>query len=530
MRVALLSMLIITAAAQGQTGRIEGVVLDAASRQPVKKAVVSITFMGTTRVQPQSEGPQSITTDLSGKFVFDSLATGQYQLTITHQDYPQAQMGGVRKAVQVSAGETTSSLTVELVPGATVSGHIVDEDGDPLNGCIVQIHPAKDFNQGVPMRRVPMTHEDGSYRLYGIPPGKYTITAQCSASVFQPRPLSEGPDPSPSSAYPIQFYSAASDLKSAEIVELLPGAEKSAVDFQIRPVPVTHIHGTLTAGSADWRGRNDLRIQLLPLDPHGPRSFGLSSGGQVDSKDGTFDLQQVFPGSYRLAVFSQDFSAGAFQTDTNNRVGAIARVDVADKPIELSLQLHSAMDISGTMEIESNNNSTKQPALGRMNLQLMSANQFGGPPPRTLVNEDGSFTFKSVLPGEWRIRLMAQSAFVKSVRLGSDDVTNRPLDLTSGSAAPLRIVVSTNTATIRGTAPAGQMVFSTRLDEDDSLQGWRIAPVDSNGQFTLQGLPPGKYRIGVRDSEGPPPDEGGHEVTVREGDTTMIDIKAETKP
>ena len=530
MRVALLSMLIITAAAQGQTGRIEGVVLDAASRQPVKKAVVSLTFMGTTRVQTQSEGPQTITTDLSGKFVFDSLPTGQYQLTITHQDYPQAQMGGLRKAVQVAAGETTSSLTVELVPGATVSGRIVDEDGDPLNGCIVQIHSAKNFNQGIPMRRVPMTHEDGSYRLYGVPSGKYTIFAQCSASVFQPRPLSEGPDPPPSSAYPIQFYSAASDLKSAEIMELSPGAEKSGVDFQMRPVPVTHIHGTLTGGSADWRGRNDLRIQLVPLDPHSPRSFGSGTGGQVDPKDGSFDLQRVFPGSYLLAVFSQDFSAGGFPQDTNNRVGAIARVDVADKPIELSLQLHNAMDISGTVQIESNNNSTKPPALGQMRLQLTSSNQFGGPPPRTQVNEDGSFTLKSVLPGEWRIGLMAPSVFVKSVRLGSDDVTNRPLDLTSGSAAPLRIVVSTNTATIQGTAPAGQMVFSMRLDEDDLQQGWRNASVDSNGHFTLKGLAPGKYRIGVRDSDAPMPEEGGQEVTVQEGETAMIEVQPETKP
>ena len=86
------------------------------------------------------------------------------------------------------------------------------------------------------MTRGPMDREDGSYRLYKIAPGKYVITAECSAVVFQPRPLSEGPDPPPKTAYPMQFYPAASDLKSAEIVELLPGAEKSGVDFRMRPV------------------------------------------------------------------------------------------------------------------------------------------------------------------------------------------------------------------------------------------------------------------------------------------------------
>ncbi len=46
------------------------------------------------------------------------------------------------KNVRVSAGETSPSVTVELIPGSILSGRIVDEDGDPLNGCIVQPRPA----------------------------------------------------------------------------------------------------------------------------------------------------------------------------------------------------------------------------------------------------------------------------------------------------------------------------------------------------------------------------------------------------
>ena len=50
---------------------------------------------------------------------------------------------------------TAASVTVELVPGAAISGHIVDEDGDPLPGCMVEVHSAKDFNQGTDS---PCTH------------------------------------------------------------------------------------------------------------------------------------------------------------------------------------------------------------------------------------------------------------------------------------------------------------------------------------------------------------------------------------
>jgi hypothetical protein len=314
MRTALLNLLIITAAAaQEQAGRIEGVVLDAASHQPVKKAVVSMNFTGTVSTGTQYQDPPPVTTDVIGTFAFHNLPTGQYQLTVMHQNYPQSRMGGPRKTIQGSDGGNAGSITMELVPGAAVSGHIVDEDGDPLSGCMVEVHSARNFHQGIAMMRPPMSREDGSYRIYGVPPGNYTITAQCSTAVFQPRPLSEGPDPPPSLAYPVQFYPAASELKSAEIVELSPGAEKTDVNFQMRPVQVTHIHGTLAAAGAEWRGRNDLRVQLLPLHARDPRMFGFGAGGRVNAKDGSFELRQVFPGSYRLAVFSQNFSGASRQ-------------------------------------------------------------------------------------------------------------------------------------------------------------------------------------------------------------------------
>lgn len=530
MKRAFLGLAALAAAmAQDQTGRIAGIVQDSVSHQPVKKATVMLTFSsGASVTQGPDTGPSTTTTDSSGAFTFNNLAAGQYQVTVMHPNYPQARMGGVRKTVQVSAGDTASSLTVALIPGASVAGHVVDEDGDPLSGCIIQPHPVRNFDAGIPMMRIPRDGDDGSYRIFDIPPGKYIITAQCSASVFQPRPLSEGPDPPPSAAYPLQFYPAARDLKSAQVVELLPGAEKSGIDFQMRPVPVTSIRGTLAAGSADWRGREDLRIQLVPLEQRGRGGFGLTAGAQINPKDGSFELRQVFPGSYRLIAFSQDFSARGGPPDSSNRIGAVLRVDVADKPVEISLQLHRAMDISGTVEIDRTGNSSEQLAFGQIAIQLISENQFGAPPAPARVNDDGSFTIKSVLPGEWRIRINAPSGFLKSARLGADNVINSLLDLTSGSAAPLHMIAGTNTATIRGIGPAGQVVFATSVD--DVPMGSRAATVNQNGQFTLPDLVPGKYSLVVGDNGSPPPDEGGQELTVGEGETATIELKPETEP
>ena len=534
---ALLGLLLVTAApAQDHRGRIEGVVLDAASHQPVRKASVFINVVGgfqsMVTAQTQNAETQTAITDSSGTFTFNSLFAGQYQLTVTHPSYPQGRMG-VRKSVEVKDG-AASGVTVELVPGASITGRIVDEDGDPLNGCFVQVQPAGKSNMGFPMRG-PMMREDGSYKVYEIAPGKYTISAQCMEPVFQPRRLSEGRDPPPSAAYPIQFYPTGTDLKSAEVLELLPGEEKSGVDFQMRPVPVMHIRGKLTGGSPDWRGRNDLKVQLVPLDRQGTGGFDFIS---IDPNNGTFEINQVFPGSYHLVAFPQTFGqqiafggqifgAGADEPEANDRIGAVVRVDVADKPIELSLALHRAMDISGTIEVEHGNDTNNQVTPSQLSLQLGSSSFFG-PPPSAQVKQDGSFTFKSVLPGEWRIVLQGPFAFLKSAWFGSEDITNRLLDLTPGSAAPLRIIATINTAPIRGTAPAGKWVsFSL---QDEGFTGTRSVPVDANSRFVLSGLVPGRYSINLSENGDPIPSDGGQEVTVREGETVTIEVKPEAKP
>jgi protocatechuate 3,4-dioxygenase beta subunit len=544
MRAALLGLLAIAATAQDQTGRVQGVVLDAITHQPVRKATVDIELIGNaggqTRVQDRqgavmlSGTTQGAVTDTSGTFEFHGLPAGRYQIRVMHQSYLRLGFDGVRKNVEVSASEAAARVTVELVPGASVTGRVVDEDGDPLTGCFVQPRPAKNFNGGVPVTSVPLAGNDGSYRIVNIPAGKYILDAQCRTAVFQPRPLSDGPDPPPSAAYPVQYYAGASDPESAQIVELTPGAERSGIDFQMRPVPVTHIHGTLTAASADWHGRNDLVAQVLPLDPR--TSMASISNGRVNPMNGSFEIQQVFPGPYRLIVFSRNaLQRGVNRGESSDPVGATARVVAADKPIEISLPFHRGVDVSGTVEIEQSDHAANQITPEQIGIQLTPEFPFVPFPSPVQAGEDKSFTIKSVFPGEWRLRLTTpswpgaatKSAFVKSAWLGTEDVTHGVLDLTSGSAPPLRILVSGNTATIRGTARDSQLVFAILVDARGPSPSGRT---DSSGQFTITGLAPGKYRVVGVDNGAPVPDEGGQEVTLREGETAVIEVKPEPKP
>jgi len=517
MRLPFFALVVVTAAAQStdQTGGISGVVTDAVTRLPVKKTMVSAQPLGD--MAGRTRTPAAATTDASGAFAVTDLQAGKYRLMFQHQNYPQARFGGVVKTIEVKAGESAGPLNIELMPGAAVSGHIVDEDGDPLPGCFVQIHPAKNPEQGSPIMGNSSSNQDGEWRAFGIAAGKYVLLAQCGHAVFQARPLSAGPDPAPSRAYPVQYYPLAGDNNGAQAVELTAGNEKSGVDFQMSPTAVTQVHGAFAPGGADWRGANQMVIQLSS-----PAQRGMNQGAAPNLEKGTFDFRQVFPGSYFLVAFSQ----GA----EDNRIGAWQRVDVSDKPLELMLELKRAVDLAGKVEIESSGNSTNKLTPGQVYVNLVPQFQIGMPGSQTQVGEDGTFTLKGVMPAPWRLRVGAPMAFLKSVWIGSTDVTNAPLDLSGGAAGPLRIVVSANTATIRGSAPVGMMIFASRIDEDNFFQGNMVATADQSGQYSLAGLAPGKYRLIVSENGGPPPDEGGQEVTVREGETVMADLKAPSNP
>ncbi len=85
-------------------------------------------------------------TDDAGAFAFHDLKPGQYQLGVERRDYP------AWKTITVSPSENPDPVQIELIPGAIVSGRILDEDGDPLNGCGVQARRAEHPEQIVSLQ------------------------------------------------------------------------------------------------------------------------------------------------------------------------------------------------------------------------------------------------------------------------------------------------------------------------------------------------------------------------------------------
>jgi len=523
-------MIVALAAAQDQTGNngtgsIKGTVVDSVTHQPVREAFVSLSG---------HPGPPQ-TTGAAGTFEIDNLPPGRYSLDVEHREYPQ----GRSRSFAIKAGEQAAPIVVELAPFAAVSGRVLDEDSDPLPACSVHLQFARPpYQEAIArqdFREVLGSSADGEYRLDRVPAGKYILRAQCQPPVFEPRPLSAGPDPLPTSAYPPQFYPAASSAGLAEAIELAPGQEGSDIDFRMKPSRVTHIHVRLAG--AGWRGRKDLAWQLLPaaqraptIPSDGPLHYDwLSVWHQIETTNGDFEIPKVFPGSYRLLVTSnmRFIEGGAM-------IGGARQIDVGDKSIEVEVVLRPPVDLNGTIEIAGLDGANRvTPDQVGVELVVEYPNFFREAGDQT--KEDGSFTIKSAFPGPTRIKILAghrcgvhcakDAVFLKSAWLGGAELTDGLLDLSSGARGDLRIVVSTDFAAIQGTAPAFAVVTAAAEDSRGFSMYEVSAPADRNGQFKFEDLVPGRYRLGLLDqlaSDG----SSGQEVTVQEGQTLALELKA----
>jgi hypothetical protein len=365
---------------------------------------------------------------------------------------------------------------------------------------------------------------DGFYTTSELYPGRYWITAQCRMPA--PHTSSEQVGPH-AEAYAVEFHPGVTDVKSADVVTLLPGEHKTGVDIRMRPVFLTSIRGRIAPGSADWRGRHDLHLALIPLDPSAPVPTGYEQ--RLDVDNGSFELRQVPPGSYRVLMFSQNSVYGRSQPSEGDRIGGEIRIDADGRPLEVSLELHRAVDIQGRVEIQRGKESYEQIDPHYILVQLVSDYLIGDRPPAVRLREDGTFTIKSVPPGQWRIALSNQPVFVKSVWFGNESVHGGYLDLTAGAVKPLRITASSNCAAIQGVAPPGSWLLYARLDEAYLPPPVGAILVGANGKFGLPACVPGRYRLNVGDPHGPMPEEGSLEVAVSEGETVTVELRRELK-
>jgi len=478
---------------------ISGIVVDASSGDPIHKAIVTVTWHGTPRSWATTR------TDSSGTFRFEGLPAGTFDLRATKAGLGTASYGSnnpreLGGTITLGDGESRQGLKLRFVHTASITGHVLDSDGDPLPfSNVTLLRPGRNLGERVLVQAgAGSTDDRGEYKISNINPGQYYLRADPNAprvQMFVNRAaerehLREVP----------QFLGGARESKDATPLVIHGGENLTGLDFRIGTEPAVHLTGHVTGvpdlgtmpkpepGTVQMRGdERTIMISVGAIDEGVMRWIG---GGSASAPDYKFDLGEMIPGRYRIEASIENDK----KTYTASQV-----VDTRQLSGELVLALAPAVDIKGHFQMEGPTGQQKNSFEVRL-----TGNNGIRRGITAKVAPDGNFTLVQVPVGEWQwtIDPFPRGAFLKSVHFGDKEVTFARLEVGSGSDAQLKIVASTRSAKIDGEVDAGSgdskragILLAPLGDRHNLARFYYSVAADDSGKFRMLGIAPGKYKI-----------------------------------
>src|SRR5262249_32847389 len=229
------------------------------------------------------------TTDRSGVYELSELPAGRYQLTATKGSFVQLQYGQTRpfepgKPLEVVDGQTIERVDFGLPRGAVITGRVVDEFGEPMSDVTVWVSRYQ-FIQGrrqlVPAGRFGSTNDIGEYRIYGLPPGQFYL----SAALRPNTPFDATTTTSDRTGYAATYYPGTANPAEAQRLNIELGQVHSGIDVVLAPARLARVAGSVF----DADGKPVTGGMLMLMQTSGGGFFMGAPAGQI-RPDGTFTI------------------------------------------------------------------------------------------------------------------------------------------------------------------------------------------------------------------------------------------------
>ncbi len=438
---------------------LSGRITDQRTGQPLAGVTVTAIPASAGRGRPLFGGrpvqhPQAVS-DAQGNFIF-TLPAGAYQL----QTESETHSGQVLVTGQAGGPPVAIALQRDTI----LSGVVLDADGKPAEGALVQAFARPPFGQMAPaMVSAARSGPDGRYQLRHLTEGKYLIAARALMPGQLPTmSLDEG------------------NPKLIQEVTLSPGEQPAQLNLVVARTTAVKVSGRIRPWPIP--GVQEPMFVLLEQDS------GPSVMPQEVQPDGRFAFPAVTAGTYSLE--STIFRNG--------------------DPVKLSADVVvSASDITG-LELGLDQSPAARPAavlMGRVigakpallrgiQIYLNSYEPGSGFGP-VQADAEGRFAIAVDRPARLlpMVSQLPAGHYVQAVRYGASPTT-QPLDLRQKPWRELVIEVADGAGQLAGRVfrqgqPLAAVKVSLLGPHDELLVGETAA----DGTYTVSGLAPGDYRV-----------------------------------
>jgi protocatechuate 3,4-dioxygenase beta subunit len=456
----------------GKKATIEGIVISEVSKAPLRGVAIDLHRpRGSGTAMDGENANYSAVTDSSGSFRIEDIEPGEYFLDHHKTGYvnSRAALGISPHSLKLGKGELLKDLHYALVPQAIVSGRVVDDEGEPVQGASVMLlHPS--YWHGS-VRMMPagqaQTNDLGEYRIVNVQPGHYYLQADIQRLPGSSEHLASSTAAgAPRVSFVSTYYPNAADASQAIRIEAQAGLETSGQDITLRKEKVVTVSGKVL--DVDGSPAKQMFITFVAENGFLP----YSNRAYVAGEKGRFSVNNVRPGRYIVM---------ANKMHSQDHPTAQASVTVGDAGVKnVVLQMPPPLDVKGAVVLEGPEGKNFNFSNLAIYANPAGFSPFGGA--RTQVNSDGTFTLSALSPGRYILGVDTggHEGYVQSVQSGGQDVYGKALDAAAFASGDLHVVVRLDSAKVAGTVEISE-------EQKASLRSPAVVLVPAESQLRSEG-------------------------------------------
>ncbi len=442
--------------------------------------------------------------------------------------------------LEIVEAQRFGAANFSLQRGGAITGRVLDDFGDPLANARVQVLRSQVVEGRRRLVSVGVADESddtGAFRLYGLAPGDYYVSATLRANPFE--------SSNDQTNFAPTYFPGTGNVVEAQRISLGAGEEQNNVTFALQPVRTVRVSGSVvtSSGSALTGGI----VALVGAADTNEAPIMMGAAGRV-SAGGSFTIVNVAPGSYVLSVRAGPGGPNAASRGANAEpeVASLPVVVGAEDVVGLSVATTRGASIEGTVVAEG---TSTPPTLG--NLQVTARATSGSPGTgagrNSRVAANGTFRLASLV-GSHSLRVdgLPQQWALKSIVINGTDVIDTPLDFRgTEQITGARIVLTDRITEVNGVATLGGqpakdydvLVFAAEPTRWTFPSRYvRSASANQQGGFSVRGLPQDARYLAVavdylEDGESQDPEflalmkEKATTFPLRDGETKTIDLR-----